>query len=275
LDPSLSYSEDLSELYVTILFFRDLGIRMLGIIGGTGLTQLSNLTITGRQLIRTPYGEPSGPLLFGEMSGHSVIFLARHGNGHTIPPHAVNYRANLWALKSEGVTDILAVATVGGIHETLKPGLLALPDQVIDYTHGRKNTFYDGVDKLVKHIDFTEPYSEKLRDLCKQAAKDANESLIDGGVYACVQGPRLETAAEINRLERDGASMVGMTGMPEGVLARELEMSYAAVCPVANYAAGRGSSLHGIKYEEVAALLDETMHRVRNLIEQVVIVYGD
>ncbi|HSH97367.1 MAG TPA: S-methyl-5'-thioinosine phosphorylase [Methyloradius sp.] len=248
---------------------------MLGIIGGTGLTQLANLTITGRQLIRTPYGEPSGPLLFGEMCGHPVIFLARHGNGHTIPPHVVNYRANMWALQSEGVTDIVAVATVGGIHEALKPSTVALPDQIIDYTHDRKNTFYDGVDKLVKHIDFTEPYSAKLRDLCKQAAKVADESLIDGGVYACVQGPRLETAAEINRLERDGATMVGMTGMPEAVLARELEINYAAICPVANYAAGRGNSLHGIKYEDIGAVLDETMHRVRNLIEQVVIIYGD
>ncbi|HWU82613.1 MAG TPA: S-methyl-5'-thioinosine phosphorylase [Methylophilaceae bacterium] len=248
---------------------------MLGIIGGTGLTQLANLQIIRRQLIRTPYGEPSGPLTFGEICGRTVIFLPRHGNGHTIPPHAVNYRANLWALQSEGVTDIVAVATVGGIHEHLSPGSIAVPDQIIDYTTGRKNSFHDGVDMPVRHIDFTEPYCPRLRDLCKQAGGKANEALIDGGVYACVQGPRLETAAEIDRLERDGAAMVGMTGMPEAALARELEISYAAFCPVANYAAGRGNSRHGIRYEEIGAVLDVTMQRVRNLIEQVVILHGN
>jgi 5'-methylthioinosine phosphorylase len=248
---------------------------MLGIIGGTGLTQLANLHIIRRQLIRTPFGEPSGPLTYGEICGHAVVFLARHGNGHTIPPHAVNYRANLWALHSEGIKDIVAVATVGGIHESLTPGSIAIPNQIIDYTTGRKNTFHDGVDAPVRHIDFTEPYCPRLRELCKEAGIKANESLIDGGVYACVQGPRLETAAEINRLERDGATMVGMTGMPEAALARELDVSYAAFCPVANYAAGRGNSLHGIKYEEIGAVLDATMQRVRNLIEQVVILHGD
>ena len=223
---------------------------MLGIIGGTGLTQLANLQITRRQLIRTPYGEPSGPLTFGEIGGHTVVFLARHGAGHTIPPHNVNYRANLWALHSEGVRDIVAVATVGGIHADLAPGRIALPDQLIDYTQGRKSSFHQGENQSVIHIDFTEPYCSNMRDLCKQAAERVGESLIDGGVYAAVQGPRLETAAEINRLERDGATMVGMTGMPEAALARELEISYAAICPVANHAAGRGNSVHGIKYEE-------------------------
>lgn len=248
---------------------------MLGIIGGTGLTQLANLHIIRRQLIRTPYGEPSGPLTFGEICGQTVVFLPRHGNGHTIPPHVVNYRANLWALHSEGVTDIVAVATVGGIHRDLVPGSIAIPDQIIDYTAGRKNTFYDGVDMPVRHIDFTEPYCPRLRELCKQAGAKTEQTLIDGGTYACVQGPRLETAAEINRLERDGATMVGMTGMPEAALARELEISYAAFCPVANHAAGRGNSQHGIKYEEIGAVLDVTMQRVRSLIEQVVILHGD
>jgi 5'-methylthioadenosine phosphorylase len=248
---------------------------MLGIIGGTGLTQLANLKITRRQLIRTPYGEPSGPLTFGELGGKSVVFLARHGSGHTIPPHGVNYRANLWALHSEGVRDIVAVATVGGIHADLGPGAIALPDQIIDYTHGRKNTYYDDVDKPVIHIDFTEPYCPRLRGLCLQASRQSGEPLIDGGVYAAMQGPRLETAAEINKLERDGATMVGMTGMPEAVLARELEISYAAICPVVNHAAGRGSSAHGIRYEDIGAVLDQTMERVRNLIEQVVMNHAN
>lgn len=248
---------------------------MLGIIGGTGLTQLANLNITRRQLIRTPYGEPSGPLTFGEIAGHTVVFLPRHGSGHTIPPHLVNYRANVWAMSSEGVTNIVAVTTVGGIHADLSPGRIVLPDQIIDYTHGRKSSFYEGEDKPVRHIDFTEPYCAKTRELCKQAASRAGESLHDGGIYAVVQGPRLETAAEINRLERDGAAMVGMTGMPEAALARELDIGYAAICPVANYAAGRGNSLHGIQYEEIGVVLNDVMQRVRGIIEQVVILHAD
>ncbi len=248
---------------------------MIGIIGGTGLTQLANLKVARRQIIRTPYGEPSAPLIYGDICGHNVIFLARHGNGHTIAPHAVNYRANIWALYSESITQIVAVTTVGGIHPDLGPGTIALPDQLIDYTHSRKTTFHETKDTQVRHIDFTEPYSAKTRDLCKRAAVLAGESLIDGGVYAAVQGPRLETAAEINRLERDGATMVGMTGMPEAALARELGINYAAICPVANHAAGRGSSAHGINYDEIGAVLSETLERVRTLIEKMVILHAD
>ena len=134
---------------------------MLGIIGGTGLTQLASLEITHRQVIRTPYGEPSGPLTYGNINNHQVVFLARHGYGHTIPPHLVNYRANLWALYSEGVKEIVSVATVGGIHPELAPGSIVIPNQIIDYTHGRKTTFHDMVDKPVTHIDFTDPYCPK------------------------------------------------------------------------------------------------------------------
>ncbi|ROH88179.1 S-methyl-5'-thioinosine phosphorylase [Pseudomethylobacillus aquaticus] len=248
---------------------------MLGIIGGTGLTQLANLVVTRRQIIRTPYGEPSAPLTFGEVGGRPVVFLARHGSGHTIPPHAVNYRANLWALHSEGVCNIVAIATVGGIHADLAPGSIAVPDQIIDYTHSRKTSFHDGVELPVRHIDFTEPYCPNMRRLVQLAARKLGEPVVMGGTYACVQGPRLETAAEINRLERDGATMVGMTGMPEAALARELEISYAALCPVANHAAGRGSSQHGIRYEDVGVVLEGTMQRVRTLIEHVVTMHGD
>lgn len=251
------------------------GVFMLGIIGGTGLTQLANLQITRRQLIRTPYGEPSSPLTFGEINGHAVVFLARHGGGHTIAPHSVNYRANLWALHSEGVTEIVAVATVGGIQADLSPGSIVIPDQILDYTHGRKNSFFDGVEQPLKHIDFTHPYSQNLRELCQQSGQLIGETVIDGGVYAAVQGPRLETAAEINRLERDGATIVGMTGMPEAALARELEIAYAAICPVANHAAGRGNSQHGIRYEDIGAILNDTMQRVRSMIEQVALLHVD
>lgn len=247
---------------------------MLGIIGGTGLTQLANLEITHRQVIRTPYGEPSGALIFGNISDHQVVFLARHGYGHTLPPHLVNYRANMWALHSQGVREVVSVATVGGIHDALLPGTIVIPDQIIDYTYGRKNTYHDVTDAPVVHIDFTEPYSHAMRDLCMRAATAAGEAFVDGGVYAAVQGPRLETAAEINRLERDGATMVGMTGMPEAALARELDIEYAAVCVVANYAAGRGRSRHGIRYQEIETVLADAMARVRKIIAHLVVLHA-
>ena len=246
---------------------------MLGIIGGTGLTQLDNLNINRRQIARTPYGEASQPLVFGEIAGVEVVFLARHGSGHTIPPHAVNYRANIWALHSVGVTNLLAIATVGGISSNLSAGDIVLPNQIIDYTHGRKNTYHDGIELPVKHIDFTEPYTANLRHICKLAASNIEQDLSDGGTYACVQGPRLETAAEINRLERDGATIVGMTGMPEAALARELNLHYAALCPIANQAAGRGDSANGIRYEDIMTKLDLTMQKVCVLIEEIVRIY--
>lgn len=248
---------------------------MLGIIGGTGLTKLANLEITHRQVIRTPFGEPSAPLTFGNINNHQVVFLARHGRGHTIPPHLVNYRANLWALHSQNVRELVSVATVGGITPEFPPGTIAIPDQIIDYTYDRKHTFHDAIDKPVTHIDFTEPYSPEMRALCMQAADAADEAFVNGGVYASVQGPRLETAAEINRLERDGATMVGMTGMPEAALARELGVAYGAVCVVANYAAGRGSSKHGIRYNEIETVLNGTMHRVRNILEHLVVFHAN
>ncbi|MBI3432115.1 MAG: S-methyl-5'-thioinosine phosphorylase [Hydrogenophilales bacterium] len=243
---------------------------MLGIIGGTGLTQLANLEITRRQVARTPWGEPSGALTFGHICDQEVVFLARHGYGHTIPPHEVNYRANLWALKDHGVDRVVSVATVGGIHPELLPGMLVIPDQIIDYTHGRGATYFLQSDKPVTHIDFTYPYCEAMRAALLQAAVSNGVSLRDGGVYGAVQGPRLETAAEINRMERDGADMVGMTGMPEAYLARELGLCYATVGAVVNYAAGRGLSADGIQMDEIQAVVGEVMLQVRHLLEQLV-----
>ena len=243
---------------------------MLAIIGGTGLNQLGNLKITHRQVMRTPYGEPSGPLTFGTINQHEVMFIARHGYGHTIPPHEVNYRANLWALRDQGAKRVIAVASVGGIRADLTPGTLVVPDQIIDYTHGRAFTFFDGREKSVTHIDFTWPYSESMRQKLLDAAKRAGEPCAATGVYAAIQGPRLETAAEINRYERDGADMVGMTGMPEAVLARELGLSYAAIAVVVNYAAGRGNSRDGIKLDTVSAVLQPALTRVRKVLEQLV-----
>ena len=243
---------------------------MLGIIGGTGLTQLANLEITHRKVARTPWGEPSGALTFGQICDQEVIFLARHGYGHTIPPHEVNYRANLWALKDHGVDRVVSVATVGGIHPELIPGTLVIPDQIIDYTHGRAATYMVQSDKPVTHVDFTIPYCEAMRAALLQAADSNGLRLRDGGVYGAVQGPRLETAAEINRMERDGADMVGMTGMPEAYLARELGLCYATVGVVVNYAAGRGLSVDSIQMDEIQAVLGEVMLQVRRLLEQLV-----
>jgi 5'-methylthioinosine phosphorylase len=242
---------------------------VLAIIGGSGLTQLGNLEVTQRKVARTPYGEPSGPLTFGRIGESEVAFLARHGYGHTIAPHEVNYRANLWALKEAGADRVVSVASVGSIRKDHKPGSLVIPDQVIDYTWGRRSTFFEGAGAPVNHIDFTEPYSASLRKTLLQAAAACKEKVFDGGVYAATQGPRLETAAEINRLERDGADLVGMTGMPEAVLAREISLEYATIAAVANYAAGRGDSAHAIPLDKIGAILEEAMGRVRRIIERV------
>jgi len=243
---------------------------MLAIIGGTGLTQLSNLAVSRRQVVRTPYGEPSGALTFGQIGAREVVFLARHGYGHTIPPHMVNYRANIWALHSQGVEQIVSVASVGGIRAELGPGVIAVPDQIIDYTWGRRSTFHEGEERSVLHIDFTRPYCDRLRNRLMSAAAAAGEAVMDGGVYATTQGPRLETAAEIDRLERDGADMVGMTGMPEAALARELDLCYAAIAVVANHAAGRGHSRDGVRMDDINATLQSALTRVRSIIESLV-----
>jgi 5'-methylthioadenosine phosphorylase len=245
---------------------------MLGIIGGTGLTRLANLEITHRQVVRTPYGEPSGALTFGRLCGEVVVFLARHGYGHTIPPHEVNYRANLWALKEHGVDRIVSVATVGGINPAIVPGTMVLPDQLIDYTWGRAQTFAVSGEMPVTHLDFTEPYCSAMRRDILRAAARKHIDIRDGGVYAAAQGPRLETAAEINRFERDGADMVGMTGMPEAYLARELDICYAAIGVVVNDAAGRGASKDGIRVEDIQRGLEDLMGRVRVVLEELVVL---
>jgi 5'-methylthioinosine phosphorylase len=239
---------------------------MLAIIGGSGLTQLSSLEVGRQKVMRTPYGEPSGALTFGRIGACDVIFLARHGYGHTIPPHEVNYRANLWALREAGAASIVSVASVGGIRNDIWPGTLVLPHQVIDYTWGRASTFFEGPGQPVNHIDFTEPYSRAVREQLLEAAGAIGERIMDGAVYAATQGPRLETAAEINRLQRDGADIVGMTGMPEASLAREIGLEYAAIAVVANYAAGRGDSEHAVPLGKIQAVLDEAMGRVRRVI---------
>ncbi|KAF0192514.1 MAG: 5'-methylthioadenosine phosphorylase [Gammaproteobacteria bacterium] len=240
----------------------------LAIIGGTGLTSLHNLHIVRREVVHTPYGEPSGPLTYGELGGKEVVFLPRHGSGHNIPPHRINYRANISALKETGVTKVIAVAAVGGIRTDMVPGRLVVPDQIIDYTWSRANTFFEDGLTHVTHVDFTYPYSNDLRDLIIKAAKAARLDIAEEGTYGATQGPRLETAAEINRLESDGCTIVGMTGMPEAVLARELDLSYATCAVIANMAAGRGDGV--ITMREIEQHLKSGMENVRTLLEHLV-----
>lgn len=240
----------------------------LAIIGGTGLTRLKNLEIDRREVMHTPFGEPSGALTFGRMCGHEVIFLARHGYSHTIPPHKVNYRANLWALREHGITQVIAVCAVGGIREDIVPASLVVPDQVIDYTWSRNHTFFEQDLARVTHIDFTRPYCEDMRQVLIRAAGKAGVGISSGGTYGANQGPRLETAAEIDRMERDGCDMVGMTGMPEAALARELELCYAALAVSANAAAGRGPE--PISMEIIESSLQDGMDKVRAVLEQAI-----
>ena len=238
----------------------------IAIIGGTGLTSLDGLAITDREVVRTPWGEPSGPITHGTLGGQSVAFLARHGSGHTIPPHKVNYRANIWALKQVRIEKVVAVAAVGGIHAAFTPATIAIPDQIVDYTWSRGHTFFEDDLEQVVHVDFTEPYCPALRAALIRTADEAKIEALDWGTYATTQGPRLESAAEIDKLERDGCHMVGMTGMPEAGLAREAGLRYAHCAVVSNAAAGRGQAT--ISMEDIRNNLELGMRSARTLLER-------
>lgn len=244
-------------------------VSRVAIIGGTGLTSLREVEITRREVLHTPYGEPSAPLVFGKIDSTELVFLPRHGAGHTIPPHRINYRANIHALMQVGVTHIIAVNAVGGIAGDMGPGRLVVPEQIIDYTYGRVHTYFEEGLTHVTHIDFTNPYCADLRDQLIAAGKAVDLDLIDYGVYGATQGPRLETTAEVLRMERDGCDLVGMTGMPEAALARELELCYACLAVVANMAAGKGEGEGEITMEEIEHHLKGGMEKVRLLLEHV------
>ncbi len=238
--------------------------NLTAIIGGTGLTEYSGLTVLEEKRVTTELGEPSAPLIFGELNGRKLVFLARHGHPHKLPPHKVNYRANLLALQAAGVTEIIAVNAVGGITAPMDAEVLCIPDQIVDYTHGREDTFFDGVFKPLEHIDFSHPYDQALTARLIDAAKAAGIEIVESGVYGATQGPRLESIAEIARMERDGCDLVGMTGMPEAVLARELNIPYACISLVVNKAAGKSDGI--ITMDEIIAALDGGMAKVKQLI---------
>ena len=238
-----------------------------GIIGGSGLTQLSNLEVMRRQAVDTPFGSISSALASGTIADKQLAILARHGDTHTIAPQKVNYRANLWAMISLGVTEIIAVNAVGGFTEHMRPGSLVIPDQIIDYTTSRSNTFYETDLSTVTHIDFSYPYNAPLSHLIQQTAKRCDINIISGATYAATEGPRLETAAEIQRLKKDGCDIVGMTAMPEAALARELDINYASICVNANWAAGLGDGL--ISMEDIEANLIGGMEKVRIILSEI------
>lgn len=245
---------------------------MLAVIGGSGLYELAAMADARKIEAHTPYGPPSAPLVVGRLRQRDVLFLARHGERHQWPPHQINYRANVRALRDHGATHIVAVATVGGIGSAFASGVIAVPDQILDYTHGRAATFFDGSAEnagVVKHIDFTQPYEPALCARLLRAARRAGVAVQDGGTYAATQGPRLETAAEIQRLKQDGADMVGMTGMPEAALARELDLPYATLALVVNAAAGTGASAQGIDLAAAEALARAAMGNIVRLLEEV------
>jgi 5'-methylthioadenosine phosphorylase/5'-methylthioinosine phosphorylase len=236
----------------------------LAIIGGSGFAALAGAPVPAGPGLETPYGQTSAAIAEGMLGGRDLLFLPRHGVGHSIPPHAINYRANLWALKEAGVSHIVALAAVGGIGAAYGPRVLAVPDQLIDYTYGRAQTFFRGGDAGVVHIDFTHPYCRSLRQALMQAGRAVGLDPVDGGTYAAVQGPRLETAAEVVRLERDGCHLVGMTGMPEAALARELGICYACAAFVVNWAAGKTQA--EILMTEIEANIAACSDRIRALL---------
>jgi len=234
-------------------------MNKIAIIGGTGLTSLVGVEINESREMDTPYGNPSSALTFGRFGEKEIVFLPRHGDPHIIPPHKINYRANIHALKENGVENIIAVNAVGGITSEMRPGRIVIPEQIIDYTYGREHTFFEDNLDEVTHIDFTNPYSADLGKHLTTA------SLMS---YAATQGPRLETAAEVNKLEKDGCDIVGMTGMPEAALARELNINYACLSLVVNWAAGKTDE--EITVEIIEGNLENGMGKVKAILEEVI-----
>ena len=238
---------------------------MLAFIGGTGLTRMAGLKVTGETVLSSQWGAPSAPVRQGELAGQPVLFLARHGDPHVLLPHEVNYRANMVALQQAGATHVVAVNAVGGISDRCPNTAIVVPDQIIDYTWGREST-YHGAGAGVVHVDFTWPFDTRLRLALLESLEAQGVAHVNGGCYGATQGPRLETAAEILRMERDGCDIVGMTGMPEAVLARELDLPYAMVSLVVNPAAGKSD--REITLAEIEAVIEEGMGRLTTALSR-------
>ncbi len=240
----------------------------IGLIGGSGLYEIEGLEITKEISISTPYGEPSSVYKIGTIGDKEIVFLPRHGIPHSIPPHKINYRANIWGFKSLGIERIISVSAVGGINKDLSPGDIVLLDQIIDMTYGvRESTFYDK-DKVV-HIDFTNPYCPEMRDFIFKSSQNIGLPIKSTGTYICVNGPRLETAKEIQFFSLIGADVVGMTAMPEAALARELEICISGISVVTNYAAG--ISERKLTTTEVVETMKNSIDRIKALIKESVI----
>lgn len=237
----------------------------IGVIGGSGLYEIQGLAVKNKKSISTPFGKPSDKYLIGEIGGKEIIFLPRHGSHHAIPPHMINYRANIWGFKKLGVSRIISVNAVGGIKRSLKPGDIVIPSQIIDMTKNRRSTFYDGKTGVV-HIDFTDPYCPELGKILQKAGKNLKTTLKNGGTYTAVEGPRLETASEIKGFRIIGGDIVGMTGMPEASLARELEICYSGLCVVANFAAG--ISKKKLTVSEVMEAMGDANEKIKLLLKE-------
>jgi len=238
---------------------------MIGIIGGSGLYEMKEVAVREMKKILTPFGDPSDAYVIGDFSDNRVVFLPRHGSRHTVQPHRINYRANIWGFKELGIDRLISVGATGGIHAGMSPGAIVVPDQIIDMTHGRDTTFYDRENGVV-HIDLTEPYCSELRECLIEAGNTAEIELKKSGTYICTNGPRLETGAEIQVYSQMGADVVGMTAMPEAALAREAELCYAGISVVTNYAAGiTGKKLTAT---EVVDMMSKTAVLLKRLLAE-------
>lgn len=241
---------------------------MLALIGGTGFEEEGIITDAEEIEIETPWGKPAAPLVIGKLGGVPLIFLRRHGVKHEFAPHVIPYRANIWALKAAGAKGIIAVGTVGGIGEALSAGTLMVPDQILDYTWGREHTYFDSPEAGVKHIDFTYPFDEGLSQALIRAARRSGHGVVEGGVYATTQGPRLESTAEVRRFQRDGANVIGMTLYPECALARELDLPYGALCVSVNSAAGLRESHRKIEFESLKEIVDRGVRAAVDVVRE-------